>query len=50
LPISSWNSNVELIGQNTALRVALLALITTHHDKKAFVERFERMRETATAK
>lgn len=40
----------KLIGQNAAIRTALMALIVSHPDREAFVAQFERMREVATAK
>jgi hypothetical protein len=50
LVLSQQDRIDKLIGQNMALRTALLALITTHHEPKAFAERFDRIKETATVK
>lgn len=50
LVLSQQDSIDKLIGQNMALRTALLALFATHPDKPRLKAVFDRMQETATAK
>lgn len=50
LVLSQQDRIDKLIGQNMALRTALMALIATHPDREAFAQRFDAMREAAIAK
>ncbi|SNR73351.1 hypothetical protein SAMN05192560_0754 [Methylobacillus rhizosphaerae] len=50
LVLSQQNSIDKIIGQNMALRTALLALIASHPDQERFTAIFSQMREISIAK